>query len=116
MLALTNVGDWVLDPFCGVGSSLIAGLMHRRRVIGVDKEPVYTGIARQRIDKFYKGQLKVREMGKQVMTPNKREKLARAPDEWLNNPVTNKRTLYNGTQLVDSTVQLDYDHDRGNDG
>src|SRR5437762_4382968 len=32
VLALTNEGDWVLDPYSGVGSSLIAGLKHNRRV------------------------------------------------------------------------------------
>jgi len=30
VLALTDAGDWVLDPFSGVGSALIAALAHRQ--------------------------------------------------------------------------------------
>jgi len=38
VLALTNEGDVVLDPFVGVGSSIIAAILHNRKGIGVDKE------------------------------------------------------------------------------
>ncbi len=86
VLALTDERDWVLDPFCGVGSSLLAGLMHNRKVIGVDKEPAYIDITRQRIDQLYKGQLRVRELGTQIMVPNGREKWSRIPEEWLDDP------------------------------
>jgi adenine-specific DNA-methyltransferase len=41
VLALTNRDDWVLDPYCGVGSALIAALKHKRRAAGVDKEQEY---------------------------------------------------------------------------
>lgn len=41
VLALTEEDDWVLDPYCGVGSALIAGLKHNRRVVGCDKESRY---------------------------------------------------------------------------
>ena len=30
VLALTNENDWVLDPYCGVGSALIAGLIQQK--------------------------------------------------------------------------------------
>jgi adenine-specific DNA-methyltransferase len=86
VFALTNERDWVLDPFCGVGSSLLAGLMHNRKVIGVDKEPAYIDITQQRIDQLYKGQLRVRELGTQIMVPNGREKWSRIPEEWLDDP------------------------------
>jgi hypothetical protein len=33
---LTRKGDSVCDPFCGSGTSLVAGLIHGRRVIGSD--------------------------------------------------------------------------------
>jgi len=41
VLALTNETDWVLDPYCGVGSALIAALKHNRKAAGVDKEQEY---------------------------------------------------------------------------
>jgi DNA modification methylase len=86
VLALTNLGDRVLDPFCGAGSSLIAGIMHNRKVVGVDKESAYIDIVRQRIDKLFNGKLRIREMGKQIMDPNKNKKWSKIPDEWLNDP------------------------------
>jgi len=82
VLALTDENDWVLDPFCGVGSSLIAGLKHGRRVIGCDKEEAYIEIARERIQAFYEGRLKIRPLGKPVHQPTGREKVAQVPDEW----------------------------------
>lgn len=82
MLAFTNENDWILDPYCGVGSSLIAGLKHKRRVIGVDQEEQYIEITHQRIDDFFKGTLKFRELGKPIMVPNGREKWSKIPDEW----------------------------------
>jgi len=88
VLAFTKERDWVLDPYCGVGSSLIAGLLHNRRVIGVDKEVDYIDISKERIDSFSRGELKVRELGKPIMVPNGREKWSRIPEEWtdLNHP------------------------------
>ncbi len=82
VLALTNEHDWVLDPYCGVGSSLIAGLKHERRVIGCDREPAYIDIARRRIEAFYQGTLPMRPLGKPVFVPTGREKVAQIPDEW----------------------------------
>lgn len=82
VLALTDENDWVLDPYCGVGSALIAGLKQNRRVIGVDKEASYVSVARERIESFYRGELKIRPLGKPVFVPTGREKVAQIPDEW----------------------------------
>ena len=84
VLALTNQGDNVLDPYCGVGSSLIAGLMHKRKVIGVEKEAEYIQIAKNRINQFFDGTLKIRRLGKKVYQPTGREKVAQVPKEWTN--------------------------------
>ncbi len=82
VLALTNEGDWVLDPYSGVGSSLIAGLKHKRRVIGCDKEAEYIKISKDRIKDFYSGRLRIRPLGKPVYVPTGREKVAQVPKEW----------------------------------
>jgi DNA modification methylase len=84
VLALTNEGDWVLDPFSGVGSALLAALRHKRRVIGCEKEKEYVEIARQRIEDLYLGRLHYRPLGKPVYQPTGREKVSQVPLEWLN--------------------------------
>lgn len=83
VLALTNEGDFVLDPYVGVGSSLIAALRNNRCSIGVDKEPKYIEISEQRIKQFYAGDLKVRKLGTPVYKPTGKEKVSQFPDEWL---------------------------------
>ncbi len=82
VLALTDENDWVLDPYCGVGFSLIAGLKHKRRVMGCDRDMHYIEIAQERIHAFQRGELEIRPLGKPVHVPTGREKVAQIPDEW----------------------------------
>lgn len=82
VLALTNEGDWVFDPYAGVGSSLIAALMHNRRVAGAEKEAQYVEIARERLRAYLNGTLKIRPMGRPVHQPTGREKVSQIPEEW----------------------------------
>lgn len=83
ILALTNEDDWVLDPFSGVGSALLAALRHKRRAIGCEKEDEYIEIARQRVEDLYTGKLRYRPLGKPVYQPTGREKVSQIPLEWL---------------------------------
>lgn len=82
VLALTNEGDWVFDPYVGVGTSLIAGLMHNRRVMGSEQETKYVDIARERLEKYFDGVLPYRPLGKSVYQPTGKEKIAQIPKEW----------------------------------
>ncbi|MBI1806671.1 MAG: site-specific DNA-methyltransferase [Ignavibacteria bacterium] len=82
VLALTKEGDWVFDPYAGVGSALIAGLKHQRKVVGCEKEAEYVSIARDRIEQFAVGKLKIRKIGTPVYQPTGREKVAQRPAEW----------------------------------
>jgi len=91
ILALTKEGDWVLDPYSGVSSSLIAGIKNNRRVIGVEKEPTYIKISKQRISDFYSGSLKIRPLGKPVYQPTGKEKVSQTPREW--NKVNQERLI-----------------------
>lgn len=51
VLASTNPGDLVLDPFCGSGTTGVAALRHSRHFIGIDMDKTYLeGIARKRLD------------------------------------------------------------------
>jgi DNA modification methylase len=83
VLALTDPGDWVLDPFSGAGSALLAALRHERKGIGCERESEYNQIARKRIEDFYAGVLPYRPLGKPVHQPTGREKVAQVPREWL---------------------------------
>ncbi len=82
VLALTDEDDWVLDPYCGVGSSLIAGIKHNRKAIGCDRDTAYIETAKERILAFRRGELPIRPLGKPVHVPTGREKVAQVPDEW----------------------------------
>lgn len=82
VLAFTNEDDWVLDPFGGVGSSLIAALMHHRRGISIDREKRYCAIAKERLAAWNAGLLKHRPLGKPIHVPSGREKVAQRPKEW----------------------------------
>ena len=86
VLALTNEDDWVLDPYAGVGSSLIAATKHNRRAMGCEKEAQYVEIARQRLAAFFNGELPIRPLGKPVYVPTGKEKVAQVPAEWKTVP------------------------------
>ncbi len=82
ILALTQEDDWVFDPYMGVGSALVAAVMHQRRAVGCERESEYLEIARQRIMNYFNGTLRYRPIGKPVYQPTGREKVAQIPDEW----------------------------------
>jgi len=83
VLALTNEKSWVLDPFSGVGSAIIAALKNNRNAVGIDKENEYCDIAKQRINDLINGDLKLRPMNKEIHIPSKKDKVAQIPKEWL---------------------------------
>lgn len=69
VLSLTLEDDWVLDPFMGVGSTAVAALMHKRKVMGAEIVPEYVHIARERILLAERGELRVRPMERTVYDP-----------------------------------------------
>ena len=82
ILALTNEEDWVLDPFAGVGSTLIGALKHRRNSIGIEKYKKYIKIGEKRIQDFKSGELKIRELGKPIFVPNPNMAVAKTPESF----------------------------------
>jgi len=62
VLALTEPGDTVLDPYMGVGSALIAAVLHGRLGLGCDIVPDYVVIARERLAALSAGTLRTRPM------------------------------------------------------
>ncbi len=70
VLALTNPGDWVLDPFLGVGSTALAALAHKRRTVGAEIKSDYNDITYERIALAEQGKLRIRPMERSVYDPN----------------------------------------------
>ena len=70
VLSMTEPGDCVLDPYMGVGSSVVAALMHRRTGFGCDVVQEYVNVARKRIRDWQSGMLQTRPMNKPVYDPN----------------------------------------------
>ena len=66
VLALTNEKDWVLDPFAGVGSTVLASLKNNRNVVGIEKMKKYKDIGVQRVKDFKDGILQFRPIDKPI--------------------------------------------------
>jgi site-specific DNA-methyltransferase (adenine-specific) len=49
ILASSDEGDVVLDPFCGSGTTLVVAERHARRWLGADADARYVGLARERL-------------------------------------------------------------------
>ena len=71
VLALTDPGDAVLDPYMGVGSSVIAAARHGRLGLGCDTAAEYVELARQRLAALNDGTLRTRPMHRPVWNPEK---------------------------------------------
>lgn len=80
VLSLTNPGDWVVDPFLGVGSSIVAAVRHGRKGAGAEVVQKYVGITKQRISSELRGELKTRPMDRPVYDPKDAgRRLTKAP-------------------------------------
>jgi len=82
ILALTDENSWVLDPFAGVGSTIIGAVKNNRNAIGIEKEKYYCEIAKKRLLDLKEGNLKVRPITQPIHKPSENEKIAKFPTEW----------------------------------
>ncbi|OGU69449.1 MAG: hypothetical protein A2499_05655 [Stygiobacter sp. RIFOXYC12_FULL_38_8] len=48
----TKKNAWVLDPFCGTGSVLVASASLKRKAVGVELNKKYFGLTKKRIEKL----------------------------------------------------------------
>ena len=71
ILSMTNENDWVLDPFLGVGTTIIAAIRHNRRSAGAEIFKKYINLAQSRIKQEIEGTLRTRPMNKPVYDPQK---------------------------------------------
>jgi len=70
VLSMTDENDAVLDPYMGVGSSIVAAIKHNRLGFGCDIESRYVDLAWDRVRAFRDGSLKTRPMNKPVYDPS----------------------------------------------
>lgn len=69
VLSMTRPGDWVLDPYGGVGSSVVAAVLNGRRGAMAEMVPEYVKIAAERVTLAEQGELRVRPMTRPVYQP-----------------------------------------------
>jgi len=55
VLAGSNVGDTILDPFNGAGTTGICALMHERKYIGLELNPKYAELSYARYSEVFEG-------------------------------------------------------------
>lgn len=71
VLSLTSPGNAVFDPYMGVGSTVVAALMHGRYGYGCDVVAEYVDVAWERVHALHAGTLKTRPMRRPVYDPSK---------------------------------------------
>lgn len=83
VLALTEEYSWVLDPFAGVGSTVLGAIKNNRNAMGIEKEEDYCTLAKQRIKDYNDGNLKFRPINKPIHQPTGKDKVSQIPQQWL---------------------------------
>ena len=93
VLALTNEGDWVVDPFLGAGTSIVSAILNRRKGAGAEIKAQYVDLARDRISAAIDGTLKTRPMNQPKYDPSlNNNKLAVSP--WSGKENAGQSTLF----------------------
>lgn len=82
ILAFSDKGDTVLDPFMGVGTTVIAALKQGRVGLGIERDANYMKAAEERIQALEEGTLALRRSGIKTRRPKPNERVARVPDDW----------------------------------
>jgi adenine-specific DNA-methyltransferase len=69
VLATTRHSDWVLDPYGGVGSAVLAAVLNGRRGAMAEVIPEYLQVAASRLDMLEAGTLRTRPIDRPVYEP-----------------------------------------------
>lgn len=82
--ALSEPGDLIFDPFCGVASSGVAALALDRRFLGAEVMAEYIEIGKQRLMAALAGKAEFRPAEQEIHVPDPNSSVAREPDasEW----------------------------------
>jgi adenine-specific DNA-methyltransferase len=82
ILAFSDEGDLILDPFVGTGTTVICAHARRRVGIGTEIQAEYVEEAIDRLARLERGELPIRYSGKPPRRPKPGERVATKPDEW----------------------------------
>jgi adenine-specific DNA-methyltransferase len=105
ILAVTEPGDLVVDPFMGVGTTACAAVLHQRRTAGAEMVPSYIEIAKERLRLAIAGELKTRPMDRPVHRPNPDSALVRRDESAPSNSGrARKRTPAQGLVLTTRAI------------
>ena len=69
ILALTEKNDLIIDPYMGVGSTLVAAVLNGRRSAGADISQEYVDVANARVAEAVAGTIKIRPRTRPVYVP-----------------------------------------------
>lgn len=83
VLAFTEKGQSVLDPFAGVGSTVVAAVKNERIGLGIELDDSYVAIGRTRLLKLEQGVLETRKLGTPIYVPSDSDSIARLPASFL---------------------------------
>lgn len=81
VLSMTREGDWVLDPFMGVGTTAVAAVRRGRRAIGAEIDKEYWKISLDRVKLAARGLLKTRPMDRPIYLPSNGSAIDRARED-----------------------------------
>lgn len=84
ILSMTQEDGLVFDPFCGVASSGVAALLHKRTFWGCEIMSEYIKMGKERLDNTLEGTIKYRPFDKPVYDASN-SSLSKKPDEWRGN-------------------------------
>lgn len=81
VLALTNEGGLVFDPFCGVASTGVAALLHKRNFWGCEVVEEYIETGKNRLNDTVAGTVRYRPYDQPIYDPGQ-SALSKVPEEW----------------------------------
>lgn len=84
VLSTTRPNDLVVDPFAGVGSTLVAAVLHDRRALGSEIDKAYVEVGRKRLTLAARGRLKTRPRDRPIYVPSPSLSVAKRPDGFDN--------------------------------
>ncbi len=99
VLSLTEKNDWVLDPFLGTGTSIIAAVRHKRKGIGAELVQQYVDIAYDRINQAVNGFLRTRPMDRPIFDPEEAGSSLKHPP-WESDNESQQMSLFESTEEV----------------
>jgi len=77
----SDVGDWVLDPFCGCATTCVAAQRLNREWVGIDIAPIAVDLVKERLKKVIP--LETQNVIARVDVPKRKGEIIRTPKEKL---------------------------------